>query len=282
MSITKQELRKQLEASLAKDSLRHFVELTSGFNLHPWQVILCERLEKLKDQKGQRLLIHAPPQVGKSQIVSKRLPAWLIWNNKKIRIILAAYNKTHGGGLVDSAKAAALHELLGGSITWVKSNDDDGHFTPERLKLNDSQPNLIGVGLDSGFTGKNADLLIIDDPYPNADTARSEAYNRAVRSFWEETAEPRLLANPDSNVVVMFHRYHENDIAGYLQTRGDWEVITFPAIADGDENDPTCREQGELLSLFHTLESLLKKKATKLESSMLAAYGSSRMLSGDT
>ena len=258
--MTQSEFRAQLLASICKDDLATFVEETSGYKLHAWQLLLCERLQKLKDQKGQRLLIHAPPQVGKSQIVSKRFPAWLVWNDKTTRVILAAYNKTHAGGLIESAKNAGLHEVLQGEIEWAKSNADDGTFTKERLKLNDAQPSIIGVGLDSGFTGKNASTLIVDDPYPNADHARSEAYNRSVRSFWEETAEPRLMANPDANVVVMFHRYHEQDIVGYLKTRGDWEEITFPAIADGNPNDPTNRQIGELLSPFHTEEGLLKKQ----------------------
>ncbi len=256
--------RHQLKTSMARESLASFVELTSGFRLHPWQKILCDRLQRLSSEKGQRLLISAPPQVGKSQIVSKRFPAWLVWRNKTIRIILAAYNKTHSGGLIDSAKAAALHEVVASSfdpILWVKSNDDDGTFSCERMALNDAQPSLIGVGLDSGFTGKNADLLLIDDPYPNAEDARSEGHNRKVRSFWEETAEPRLMANPDSNVVVMFHRYHENDIAGYLMKKGEWEVITFPALADGDPYDPTERRLGETLSPFHSRDWLLKKQA---------------------
>lgn len=242
-------------------SLARYVSETSGFQLHPWQLLLCDRLQKLSTQTGQRILIHAPPQVGKSAVLSKRLPAWLIWQNPKIRIIIAAYNKIHAGALIDSSKKAALHSILGGAIEWAKANMDDGCFTPERLALNDAQPSLIGVGLDSSFTGKNADLLIVDDPYPNAEASRSDAYNRVVRSFWEETAEPRLMANPEANVVVMFHRYHENDIAGYLMERGDWEVICFPAIADGDLFDPTGRERGELLSPFHTLEVLLAKQA---------------------
>jgi hypothetical protein len=245
-------------------SLDRFVEETSAISLHPWQKILCARLERLADEKGQRILIHAPPQVGKSQIVSKRFPAWLLWHNKLHRIILAAYNQTHALGLIDSAKNSAYHEIVRLSnhpIEWLKSNQGEGSYTRERYELNDAQPSLIGVGLDAGFTGRNADCLIIDDPYPNADAARSEAYNRSVRSFWNETAEPRLMANPDANVVVMFHRYHEHDIAGYLMRRfSDWEIMTFPAIADGNPHDPTFRSVCELLSPFHTLADLTKKQ----------------------
>jgi hypothetical protein len=256
-------VKRAARAALAKSSLTHWIDYSSSFQSHVWQRQLDEKLEKLKTGKGLRYLIHAPPQVGKSQRVSKRLPVWLIGHNPLIRIIVAAYSKTQATDLIRPNHTVSLTELAKDAfgIDWAKWSDEGGGFTKERFALADSQLSLIGVGLDSGFTGKNADLLIIDDPYPNAEHARSEAYSRSVRSFWEETAEPRLMANPDANVVVMFHRYHENDIAGYLQTRGDWELITFPAIYRGQEGDPTGRQIGEVLSPFLTLETLLKKEA---------------------
>jgi len=253
---------KEVRAELAKRSLSKFVEQTSGFTLHPWQLLLCERLQRLKDEKGQRLLIHAPPQVGKSQILSKRLPLWLIARDPLLRVVIAAYNKTQAVSMVNACKLTAEHEAFKNAFetTFPKWNDEAGGFTVERLNKADSQPSIIGIGLDSGFTGKGADLLIIDDPYANAEQARSEAYQASIRSFWEETAEPRLMANPNANVVVMFHRYHENDIAGYLQTKADWELLRFPAIADENGDDPTGREAGTVLSPFLSLEGLLKKQ----------------------
>lgn len=240
-----------------------FVVGTSGFELHAWQKLLTKRLEDLAEQKGQRLMVAAPPQVGKSQIVSKRYPAWLVWRQPKIRIILAAYNKMHACSLIEAAKNTTLHPIIQDSkspVKWGKSSEDEGSYTLQRMGLNDAQPSLLGVGLDSGFTGRNADLLVLDDPYSNAESARSAADNRRIRSFWEETAEPRLMANPDANVVVMFHRYHEDDIAGYLLRKDKWEVMNFPALADGDPNDPTGRAEGEVLSPFHDREWLLRKQ----------------------
>ena len=260
--ISRTDLFQALHGEKAKRSLAYFVERTSGFTLHPWQLLLCQRLERLKSEKGQRLLIHAPPQVGKSQILSKRFPLWMLGHNRLARVVIAAYNKTQAVTMVNSCKITSEHDIAKWAfgLEFPKWNDDSGGFTKERLRKADAQPSIIGIGLDSGFTGKGADLLIIDDPYANAEQARSEAYTLSVRSFWEETAEPRLMANPDANVVVMFHRYHENDIAGYLQTRGDWEMLRFPAIADGLENDPTNREVGEILSPFLTEEQLVRKR----------------------
>src|SRR5215469_1626206 len=73
-----------------------FVKRTTAFELHPWQRdYLVPILEGLAREKGQRILIHAPPQYGKSILVSKRFPAWALGINPKLRIVLAGYNQTH-------------------------------------------------------------------------------------------------------------------------------------------------------------------------------------------
>ena len=84
-------------------SLAAFTESTLPVTLDPWQIALCERLEALRYQTGQRILIHAPPQAGKSVIVSQRFPAWLLGVKPSERVKLACYNITHAtrfGGIV--------------------------------------------------------------------------------------------------------------------------------------------------------------------------------------
>ncbi len=259
------QLRKAATAELLRRDLGFFTELTSGFKLHHWQRCLADRLSQLAHQKGQMLLIHAPPQVGKSQIVSKRLPLWNTLRDRNHRTAIACYNKTKAAEFArvnNLVVEAGILKPYFPDFKFARWSDDAGGYTPERLLFPDAQPSIAAFGIDSGFVGTGCDTLVLDDPYPNAEAARSDASNRSIRSFWEETAEPRLMANADSNVVVMFHRYHEMDIAGYLMTRSDrWELLTFPAIADGDPNDPTGREIGEVLSPKLDYDSLIRKQA---------------------
>lgn len=99
--------------------------------------------------------------------------------------------------------------------------------------------------------------LIIDDPYASPEEAYSETINAKVHSFWSDTAKPRL--NEKTNVVVMFHRYQEYDLAGWLmeQEPDEWELIRYAAVADGEYRhpvterlyaDPLDRKEGEFLS----------------------------------
>ena len=79
--------------------LSDFVEQTVAFRLHDWQrQHLCPALERLRTEKGVRLLLHGPPQFGKSVITSQRLPAYLIGCDPTIRVGLACYNETHATG----------------------------------------------------------------------------------------------------------------------------------------------------------------------------------------
>lgn len=91
--------------------------------------------------------------------------------------------------------------------------------------------------------------LIVDDPYASPQEAYSELVRQSVWTFWEDSARPRL--NERSNVVVMFHRYHEDDIAGKLHAAGGWEMHRFSAIADEDTTLPEAppgRAEGDILS----------------------------------
>jgi len=244
-------------------SLADFVAQTVNFDLHTWQRDhLCPILERCRDEKGLRLAIHGPPQYGKSIIVGQRLPAWLIGCDPTHRVGLACYNETHATGfgqvVKDLMQSESYAELFPG-ITVRKDAPAGRFMTQQRLAQADAQPSFLAMGLLSGFTGKGVDTLIVDDPYASADDALSEVINEKVWRWWSQTAGVRIPE--DSNVIVMFHRYHEDDFAGRLLATGKFEYVRFPAIADEDsESDPTGRGLGELLSPMRSLNWLQEQE----------------------
>jgi phage terminase large subunit-like protein len=228
--------------------------------LHPWQKDhLCPILDRLRHEKGLRILLHGPPQYGKSIIVSQRLPAYLIGHDPLHRVGLACYNESHsenfGAVIRDICSSAEYARDFPESS--ISANAAMGEFsTGPRAALRDAQPSFKALGLLSGFVGRGVDTLIVDDPYKSAADAFSEAVNTAVWRWWTQTAKPRV--KPETNVVVMFHRYHLDDLAGKLQREGGWEYYRFPALADANEDgsDPTGRAIGEPLSPMRTAEQL--------------------------
>jgi predicted phage terminase large subunit-like protein len=251
-----------VRGELCRRYLSSFVERTTRHKLDGWQLHLCGVLEGLAETTGRRLLIAAPPQFGKSIIVSQRFPAWLLARKPEHRVKLACYNITHATkfarivrDLMQSVEYRAMFPDPALRVPALTSAEE--WSTAARLSLRDSQPSFKALGLATGFVGQGADTLIIDDPYADPKDAYSKIVNAGVHGFWSDTAKPRL--NEETNVVVMFHRYTEIDLAGWLmeQEPGEWELLRYAAVADGDYAhpesgnvypDPMGREEGEYLS----------------------------------
>lgn len=257
------ELERRRRLALGKSkpiSLADFTEATTGHALDPWQYHLCERLARLAHEEDQRIIIHAPPQFGKTIILSQRFPVWLLAQKPAMTIKLACYNVTRAGkysrvarDIMESPQYIEMFPSPELRLPSVTSGND--WSTAARIARHDGQSSFKALGLITGFVGEGADLLLIDDPYASPDDARPGITNDSICSFWPETAKPRL--KPGGNVVMMFHRYTEDDKAGRVLAEGGWEYIRYAAVADGEYvlpatgqswPDPLGRKDGEYLS----------------------------------
>ena len=91
----------------------------------------------------------------------------------------------------------------------------------------------FAVGVGGPLTGRGAHLLLIDDPVKNREEADSEVIRRRTQGWYTSTAYTRLM--PGGRVVVIQTRWHEDDLAGWLQAshgHEGWEVLDLPAIDD--------------------------------------------------
>jgi len=265
----KEEKLRRLRLQRRPPSLQEFVEKTVQFKLHEWQAKhLCPLMERFTKEKGLRIAVHAPPQYGKSIIVSKRFVPFVLGLNPLARIVLACYNVTTATefgkvcrNIMHTPEYKEMFPNPSGHLPSVCSAES--FSTQAQLNLHDSQGSFTAIGLQTGFTGKGlgpGEILLIDDPYASPDEARSETINEATWRFHTEVVEARVHA--EANVLLMFHRYHPDDYAGRVLAQDGWENYRFPAIADENEDgaDPTGREIGELLSPKHSLDHLLKKR----------------------
>ncbi|CEK20756.1 uncharacterized phage protein, putative large terminase [Chthonomonas calidirosea] len=182
--------------------------------------------------------------------MSQRLPAWMLAQKPTLRIKLACYNITHATRFskinLQLLRDGALHDLFPPECRIVEPAQQGMWSTVARAEMRDGQPSFMALGLRTGFVGQGADLLIIDDPYASPQEALSAVIRESVWTFWSAGAKVRI--RPETNVVVMFHRYHTEDLAGRLLAEGGWELLRFSAICDGEEEDPMGRAVGERLT----------------------------------
>jgi predicted phage terminase large subunit-like protein len=201
---------------------------------------------------GARLIVSIGPQEGKSSRVTKIGSLWALTRDPERRIGIASY-------------AQPLAEGFGRDIrNWIASNNGDegtldiglriapDYGSAKRWQLDGHRGGIVCVGIGSGFTGRAAEALVIDDPFADMEQASSAYHRERVWSWWTSVATPRLA--PGAPVILIMTRWHEDDLAGRLVKAEDghrWRVINIPAFADHKpeegQSDPLGREPGQWL-----------------------------------
>src|SRR3990172_3858358 len=102
-------------------------------------------------------------------------------------------------------------------------------------------------GVGGPIVGRGADILLIDDPIKDYEEAHSAVIRQKVWDWYTTVALTRLHQN--GAIILIETRWHEDDLAGRIlksakETGEEWEIISFPALAEEDEEH---RKKGEAL-----------------------------------
>ena len=92
----------------------------------------------------------------------------------------------------------------------------------------------IATSIEGTLTGLGGNLIVIDDPLKLGD-AMSEAVRARVIEWYRSTLLSRADDKTVARIVLVMQRVHQDDLAGYLQEQGGFEVLNLPAIAQRTE-----------------------------------------------
>lgn len=84
------------------------------------------------------------------------------------------------------------------------------------------------------LTGRGADVIILDDPL-KPDEALSETRRTSVNDWYDNTLVSRLNSKEHGIIIIVMQRLHQDDLVGHVLGQQEWEVLSFPAIAEEDE-----------------------------------------------
>ena len=254
-----------LYAKKAHDSLLDFMQLTmpdtedvedatkTKYQVTPQARLLCDVMERVERQELLRSANSIGPQFGKSDIISRKAPAWIAGRNPHRHMILGSYNKDFANDFGQDVRtvmeSAAFRQVFPKFALAAGGAAKDYLVTEQGGKLS-----FVGVG-GSG-SGKPADLFIVDDPYRNDDDASSPAYRERVWKWFNGVVFARCH---DKTAIVIVHtRWHEDDLIGrlcdpnhpehnglYRGLAKRWTYVNLPAVVE---------EQGLADALGLTLE----------------------------
>lgn len=240
------EYRIKTGIGLPTSPLSQALELDEDFRVQPHLQFLSDRFSQairdVERGKNRKLTVSMPPRSGKSELISKRFPLWILRRHPDWKIVQASYS---GGLVADFAKwtrqtieerpelGIALSPHTGKRAAW-STVEGGGIYT---------------TSVRGGLTGRGARVVLIDDPIKDFIEAHSLTMRQNVWDWWLSVVQTRL--EPPYLVCVVQTRWHEDDFTGRLlspEFEGDpreWEQISIPAIAE--EIDDIGRNPGDPL-----------------------------------
>lgn len=240
------------------------------YELEWFHRVIAEHCQKLLEGTIKNLMVFVPPQHGKSEIISRNFPAWVLGRNPDLKIASCSY-------------AADLSEQFSRSVQRIIESPEYSEIFPDTyLSTNQRAKNdprtyiknvdlfeTVGhrgfykaVGVGGPLTGTPVDIAIIDDPVKDAAEAYSLTYRQRVWDWYNTVLTTRLHNN--SRQLFIMTRWHEDDLAGrILKAEADeWLVLSIPAICE-TENDGglSHRKIGDALwPSRHSVQKLTKQK----------------------
>ncbi len=204
------------------------------------------------------LIVCMPPQHGKSELVCRRWPAWLLGRRPQTKIILCTHTATlaeaHSRDIQRIMESEAYRRLFP-EVILPRIVDRP---VPGRWKRTDQYWELPqggylrAAGVGGAITGLRFDIGIIDDPVKSRQEADSPVERERV---WQWFVNDFLTRRSrDAAIVVVMTRWHRDDLVGRLlraaeSGRGEpWDLVELPALARPDRRHPDDpRQAGQAL-----------------------------------
>lgn len=229
----------------AEDNLLPFTKYTfPTYKPDPFHHLVAETLDRVVAGDLRRLMIFAPPQHGKSQLVSVHLPAFWLGRRPNDPLIITSY----GGSLAERKSREARNLVESAEYRRVFEGVRTAQDSRAVNEWNLAYPmrgGVIAAGVGGPVTGAGAMCGIIDDPHKDWQEAQSLTLRNRVWEWWKGTFRTRIWEG--GAVILILTRWHADDLAGRLLSdqADQWTVLRLPALAETqDERDEANRRMG--------------------------------------
>lgn len=247
----------------ARRSLQAFIlYINPDYIVSDFSRSVCAALDQfLADMaEGKRpvLVLGAPPQHGKSDIVSRYLPAYAFGQYPDMRTAGLSYGSDLASDMNRDVQRIMLSEeyavLFPGSALNKKRAvvvDVEAKRNSETFEIVGRKGSYVAQGVGGPLTGKKVDLGIIDDPIKNSKEALSQTVKDGVWNWYVSTFLTRLSKN--SGQIIMATRWATDDLSGkVIKNNPRAKEMAFKAIGDDGR---------ALVPDLHPVDKLLETKA---------------------
>ena len=267
------EALKQRFVRLARADLLQFTNYTMpSFTPAQFHKRYYSILGEFAEQRIKKLMVFMPPQHGKSEGSTRRLPSFILGLRPDTRLAVVSYSAPKARKFNREIQRIIDSDQYKDIFPETRLNSKNIATVAGSWLRNADECEVVGyrggfktVGVGGPLTGEPVDVLIMDDIYKDAKTAWSPIVRAAIEDWYDTVAETRL--HNDSQQLIVFTRWHEQDLAGRLleqqgiyepiENPNGWVVVSYPAIKDSEPTEYDPRQEGEpLWPERHNLQKL--------------------------
>ena len=239
----------ELAARMARTNMLSFMQWvwwmpsTSPFIIGRHTRAICDRITQavndFRKGKSTYLLIDVPFRHGKSDIVSRALPAFFLGRNADMMpsVIMSGYGDDLVSGFSKDCKNIMMSEAYQQLYPDVRPDPKDNSINSWRVK---GSKRIVSVaGITGGITGKGGNLIVLDDycktrAQAESKTERDHVWNEFANSVFTRQDPPAAI------IIVCATPWHVDDIRGRIlkAMKEDpkfprFEEMSFPAHKEG-------------------------------------------------
>ena len=221
-----------LKRRAARKSLIEFTKYTfPQYHVAAHHALIASKLEAVMAGEIDRLMLLVAPRHGKSELASKRFPAFYLGHKPDkqfIAVSATADLATDFGRDVRNTLASSQYQALF-NTTLAEDSQAKGKWHTSEGGV------YYSIGVGGNIFGRGGDVILIDDPFASMVHAQSEIERKNVWDWYQGTIYNRL--QPGGAIVLINHRVHEDDLSGKLieqQTAGgdQWDIVELPATPE--------------------------------------------------
>jgi hypothetical protein len=216
--------------NICRDSFGEFyLLLNEGYEYVEFQQErIVPVLEGVECGDLDRVMIFMPAGHGKSDIATKAFIPWYLGRNPNKNAILLCHTqplaKDFGSQIRTIMADSPKYRQVFPDVNVSQANHAADFF-----RLNNGGAFYAFGMVESGVTGRRADLILIDDPIKSLDDALSDLVQTTLYNSYKAVIKDRL--RPGGKMVLVVTRWATRDLAArILADEGeDWKILVLKA-----------------------------------------------------
>lgn len=195
---------------------------------------MCYRLQKIAEWETTRLIINICPRSGKTEMILKLFPLWMMGRAGTQVMALSASQalvQRSSQGARDLFNSKTYKMIFPRSGRIKKDQDTKTNWKTEVWA------EYYSAWFDGTITGIGANLILIDDPMKAQDLESPVILDKVI-NIYNQTIRSRMNKNKQGAIVIIMQRLHERDLIGHIidqEKKGiedEREKLIIPALIE--------------------------------------------------